>query len=49
VVEAQGKKDVAVRHYEQFLEADPRSAAASGVRQRVKGLRAGPVTAATRR
>jgi serine/threonine-protein kinase len=48
IAEARGRRDEALRHYEQFRQADPRSAAAEGVRWRAQALRATTGAAARR-
>ena len=49
IAEVRGNRDEALRQYELFLKADPRSAAAAGVRWRVQALRAVRAPAAARR
>ena len=48
VAEIGGKRDDALRHYDMFLKADPRSRAAAGTRWRAQALRAVPASAARR-
>ena len=47
--ETRGERDEALRRYEMFLQADPRSAAAAGARWRAQVLRAAPADAARRK